>query len=117
MAMDHEKLATVAQAIYDKKGSDILCFDVREIGGICDYVVIATGSVDKHVKALAREVEDQMRSKGEKVIFSEGFEEGRWIVLDFVGLIVHFLLPDTRDYYDLESLWKGGKIVDLRIEV
>ena len=117
MAMDLEKLHRIVQAIYDKKGSDILCFDVKNISGISDYIVIASGNVDKHVKALAREVEDTMREVGEKPIYAEGFEEGRWIVLDFVGIIVHLILPDTREFYDLESLWKGGKIVELNIEV
>ncbi|MFZ4773449.1 MAG: ribosome silencing factor [Chlamydiia bacterium] len=115
--MDLEKLRLVAQAIYDKKGSDIICFDVKGVSGISDYVMIATGNVDKHVKALAREVEDRMRSRGEKTTFSEGYEDGRWIVLDFFGIIVHLLLPDAREFYDLEALWKGGKIVDLKIEV
>ncbi|MBM3194397.1 MAG: ribosome silencing factor [Chlamydiae bacterium] len=114
--MDLEKLRLVAQALYDKKGSDILCVDVKAISGLSDYVIIATGNVDKHVKALAREVEDQLRLMKEKPTYSEGYEDGRWIVLDFVGLIVHILLPDTREFYDLEALWKGGKIVDLKIE-
>jgi ribosome-associated protein len=115
--MDLKKLHAVAQAIYDKKGSDILCFDVKSISGISDYVIIASGNVDKHVKALAREVEEKMRLMGEKPTYAEGYEDGRWIVLDFIGLIVHILLPDTREFYNLEALWKGGKIVDLNIEV
>jgi len=115
--MDQEKLRQVAQAIYDKKGTDILCFDVKSVSGISDYVIIATGNVDKHVKAIARDVEDRMRALKEKPVYSEGYEEGRWIVLDFVGLIVHLLLADTREFYDLESLWRGGKIVELKIEV
>lgn len=114
--MDLEKLRLVAQALYEKKGSDILCVDVKSVSGISDFVIIATGNVDKHVKSLAREVEDQLRQRGEKLTYSEGFEDGRWIVLDFIGLIVHILLPDTREFYDLEALWRGGKIVDLKIE-
>ena len=114
--MDQEKLRLVAQAIYDKKGTDILCFDVRAVSGISDYVIIATGNVDKHVKSIARQVEDQMRLVGEKPTYSEGYEDGRWVVLDVVGLIVHLLLADTREFYDLEALWRGGKIVDLKIE-
>lgn len=115
--MNEKILKAAGQAIFDKKGFDILCFDVRGVSGLTDFVIIGSASVDKHLKALAREVEGRLLQESEKLTYSEGYEVGEWIILDYIGLIVHLTLPAIRDEYALEELWKQGKIVDLKIEV
>lgn len=111
------QLDTVAQAIFDKKGSNILCLDVRGISSLTDYVIIAEGNVDKHVIALAQTIIDALKEKGLRPIFTEGMQNGDWVVLDYLEFMVHLFMPGLRDKYQLEQLWKEGKIVDLHIDV
>lgn len=109
-------LNRIAQAIYDKKGFNILALDVRGISSITDFVVIAEGNVDRHVSAIARAVEAELAKIGERPFCIEGLEEGDWVVVDYASIMVHIFEPGLRDKYQLESLWKAAKIVDLEIE-
>lgn len=110
-------LETVAQAIFDKKGVNILALDVRGISSLTDYVLIAEGMVDRHVVALAHEILHALKEKGEMPLNTEGMQHGDWVVLDFGGYIVHLFMPGLRDKYKLEELYRQGKIVNLNIKV
>ncbi len=103
----------IAQAIYDKKGTNIIAIDVRGISSITDYVIIADGNVDRHVSALATEIQHIMRGEGEKPVHIEGQQVGDWVVLDYFQVVIHLLLPDMRQKYQLERLWPEGKVIDL----
>ena len=105
----------IAQAIYDKKGTNIIAIDVRGISSITDYVIIADGNVDRHVSALATEIQHIMRDEGERPIHVEGQQVGDWVVLDYFQVVIHLLLPDMRQKYQLERLWPEGKVIDLDI--
>ena len=105
----------IAQAIYDKKGTNIFAIDVRGISSITDYVIIADGNVDRHVSALATEVQHLMRDEGEKPVHVEGQQSGDWVVLDYFQVVVHLLLPEMRQKYQLERLWPEGKVIDLEL--
>ncbi len=111
-----EKLNKIAQVIYDKKGFNILALDVSTIGGMSDYVLLAEGNIDRHLKALSQMVQNQMSFLGEKPLHVEGERAADWIVLDYGDIIVHLLVPELRERYSLEALWKAGQIVDLTIE-
>lgn len=116
--MDHYKqINLIAQAIYDKKGFNILALDVRGISTITDYIIIAEGSVDRHIRAIANEIIDELKKENERPLHKEGFEEGEWIVLDYLNIIVHLFKPDLREKYELEKLWQNAKIIDLEIKV
>lgn len=108
-------LNTIAQAIFDKKGINILALDVRGVSTLTDYVIIAEGNVDRHVIALGQNVESAMEKIGEKSVHSEGFQTGDWLVLDYLDVMVHLFMPGLRDKYQLEQLWREGKIIDLDI--
>lgn len=108
-------LNTIAQAIFDKKGFNILALDVRGISSITDYIVIAEGNVDRHVIAIAKAIEDALHKEGEKPVFIEGMAHGDWIVLDYMQLMVHLFMPGLRDKYQLEKLFPQAEIVDLDI--
>jgi ribosome-associated protein len=110
-------LNTIAQAIFDKKGINILALDIRGVSTLTDYVVIAEGNVDRHVIALGQSVENAMEKIGEKMVHSEGFQTGDWLVLDYLNVMVHLFMPGLRDKYQLEQLWREGKIVDLNIVI
>ncbi len=112
-----EILNLIAQIIYDKKGSNILALDVRNVSTISDYIVIAEGNVDRHVCAIARSIIDDLREKGERALRSEGLQTGDWVVIDFSSIMVHLFEPGLREKFSLEKLWDEGKIVDLEIDV
>lgn len=95
-----------AEAASDKKAEDIVAIDVAALIVVTDYFVICTGRTGRQVKTIAEEVEEQLRERlGIKPIGREGVEEGRWILLDFVDVVVHVFQPAERDFYRLEKLW------------
>lgn len=107
----------IAQAIYDKKGFNILVLDVRGICSLTDYFIIAEGTVDRHVRALADTVIDQLGSFKHHPLHAEGMQEGDWIVLDYSDFVIHLFIPELREKYALEELWKNGKIVDVNLNI
>lgn len=114
--MSNEKILTeVAQAIYDKKGFNILVLDVKDICNMTDYFVIAEGTVDRHVRALSLYIVDQLSKHGQHPHHIEGEREGDWVVLDYIDFVIHLFTPDLREKYSLEELWQKGRIVDVKI--
>jgi ribosome-associated protein len=115
---DHQLyLNAIAQAIYDKKGFNILALDVQQISNLTDYVIIAEGNIERHVSALAEEVMKRLQELGQRPFYMEGLKEGDWIVLDYLRIMVHLFTPEMREKYHLEKLWKEAEIVDLKIDV
>jgi ribosome-associated protein len=108
-------LNIIAQAIYDKKGFNILALDIRGVSSITDYIVIAEGSVERHIKSIADEVIDKLYEVNEKPSLIEGLNDSDWVVIDYLNIIVHLFKPDIREKYGLERIWKDGKIVNLEI--
>lgn len=118
MTVKHIKsLNAIAQTIFDKKGFNILALDIRNFSTMADYVIIAEGSVDRHVKSLSSSLKDRIPEIGLNIYHAEGEREGEWIVMDCGDVVVHLLIPDMREKYALEELWKKAKIVDLDIVV
>lgn len=112
-----ELLDTISQAVFDKKGSNIIALDVRNFSTMTDYYLIAEGNVERHVKAIHTAILDAMEQKGYRALHVEGVRESDWVVIDFGEIVIHLLIPDLREKYALENLWKEGKIVDVRINV
>lgn len=109
-------LNRIAQAIYDKKGLNILALDVREVCTMTDYFVIAEGTVDRHVIALSHYLIDELSKHGIEPWHVEGQQEGDWIVLDYSDFVIHLFTHELREKYALEELWTKGKIVDVKID-
>ncbi|NGX45446.1 MAG: Ribosomal silencing factor RsfS [Chlamydiae bacterium] len=112
-----ESLDLVAQTIFDKKGFNILALDVRGVTSLTDYILIAEGSVDRHVVAIAKEIIAVLKEKGEKPLSSEGLQTGDWIVLDYLNFMIHLFMPGIRDKYCLEELFREGEVVELNIDI
>jgi len=110
-------LQQAAQALFEKKAVNILALDVQEISELTDYILIAEGSVDRHVTAMAHDLIDVLKKEGEKPVYVEGLETGDWIVIDYLDYMVHLFMPGLRDKYRLEELFQEGKIVDLKIDL
>lgn len=112
---DKKKLNRISQAIFDKKGVNILVLDVRNISAMSDYCIIAEGSVGRHVKALCSAVKEMMQEAGSTLYHCDGEQDGDWIVMDYSDIFIHLFTPDMREKYALEELWRKAKIVDVEI--
>ncbi|MGH2794278.1 MAG: ribosome silencing factor [Actinomycetota bacterium] len=99
---------TAARAAAEKKASDVVVLDVRELIVITDYFVIASGGTERHVRTISEEVEHALAVKGIKPVRREGLQQGRWALIDFVDIVVHVFTTEERDYYELERLWKDA---------
>ncbi|MBQ1388455.1 MAG: ribosome silencing factor [Clostridia bacterium] len=110
-SLETAKLA--AKAIDSKKGAGIKVIKVDGISSISDYFVIATGFSSTQVRALADEVEYQLKEAGETVSHIEGHKNDSWILLDYVDVIVHVFSEEARDFYDLDKLWADGEPIDI----
>jgi ribosome-associated protein len=84
---------------------DILVLDLRGVSPVCDYFVIATGTSDRQMRSVGAHIEDTARQRGEKPFATAGYQEGRWIVLDYVDVVIHLFDGEYRAYYNLETLW------------
>lgn len=91
----------------------MIAIDVEGICSITDVFLIAGGNVERHVAALAHAVIEEEKENGQSPFHVEGLREGDWVVIDFGDLIVHLFHPEQREKYQLESLWKEGKIIDV----
>jgi ribosome-associated protein len=104
---DARELALVAaNAAADKKASDVIVLDVSEQLVITDCFVIASAPNERQVGAIVDNVEEKMRDAGTKAVRREGAREGRWVLLDFVDVVVHVQHAEERVFYGLERLWK-----------
>lgn len=117
MAKDSQQIIQqIAQALYDKKGANIMAIDVRDLGAMTDFFLFADGMASTHVQALKRAAEEALETFGWKPVHVEGLKNGDWIVLDYVAIVIHLFDPQVRDYYRVEEVWKEGKIVPLELQ-
>lgn len=111
-AVDANALTNLAiEGLKDKKGTNIIRMDLRKVNGaITDFFVICTGTSDRHVKALAESVEEDIRKQiNEKPYIREGVQAGEWVLLDYVNVVVHIFLQEKREFYNIEGLWADAK--------
>lgn len=100
-------------ALEDKKAENLKLLHVGEVSSVTDYFVMATGTSGPHLKALARAARESLEGSGETVAMSGGGEESGWLVVDSIDLMVHLFTEETREYFNLEGLWKDGKLIEV----
>ena len=110
-----QTIKAVYNALDDKKGIDIKVLDISEISVIADYFIIASGSNKSQVQALADNVEEEMLKLDIHSRQVEGYPSGNWILMDYGDFIVHVFNQDDRLFYDLERIWKDGKLVEIEM--
>jgi len=103
----------IQNALEDAKTQNIAVLDVRKISDFTDYMVIATGTSNRHVQSSADKVAETLRGHGVRRVGIEGQQLGDWVLIDFGDVVVHIMREQTRDFYNLEKLWSDAK----RIEV
>jgi len=109
-------LATnAAAAADDKLAHDIVAFDVSEQIAIAEVFLLCSGTTDRQVKAIVDAIEERLRDAAGRPTRREGEREGRWVLLDYVDLVVHVMQDDDREYYALERLWKDCPLLDVGI--
>jgi|SRR5690625_2412743 len=99
------KLSIIRQACEEKKGTNTKILNISNLTTIADYFVIVSGNSSLQAQSIADEIEEKMLESGYEQISKDGYQAGRWILLDFVDIIVHIFHREERDYYDLERLW------------
>jgi ribosome-associated protein len=87
------------------KAENVVVLDVREIASFTDYMIFASGNSSRHVGAIAQSVIEAASAAGQPPLGVEGQEAGEWILVDLGDVVVHVMLPDVRQYYELEKLW------------
>ena len=109
----HALALALANAADDRKGNDILIFKVSDVTFLTDYFVIVSGFSRTQVRALGDYLEDEVEEKvGRSPIRKEGQDDRSWIVLDYGDVIAHIMLPETREYYNLEAFWGHSEQVE-----
>lgn len=108
-----ELVETAALAAADKLAQDIVAYDVSDQLAITDAFLLCSGANDRQVRSIVDEVELRMRQAGAKLVRREGEREGRWVLLDYMDVVVHVQNSDERMFYGLERIWKDCPLVPL----
>jgi ribosome-associated protein len=110
-----ERAAEYAEAALDRKAGDVLALDVSGLTSFADAFVIATGSSDRHVKAVADAVVERAERIGQRLLGVEGYEGGEWVLIDLDDVIVHVFQAEKRADYELERLWSDAPSVAFEV--
>lgn len=104
--LDGEHLRdVVVEALRDVKGLDVVVIDARHASALTDFIVVASGTSDRHVRALAGSVQKQAKDAGVPPLGVEGERAGEWVLVDLRDVVVHVMLQRARAFYQLEKLW------------
>jgi ribosome-associated protein len=110
--MQTDELLILAQtSLEDMKARDLQVLDVRGLTSVTDYLLIASGTSDRHVRSLAQAVVESAKQAGLAPLGVEGQEVGEWVLVDLCDVVVHVMQPRTREFYKLEDLWAVGNDV------
>jgi ribosome-associated protein len=110
--INEDKLAQIiADAALEEQAIDLVILNVNEQTIIADYFVVCSGRNVIQIRSIAENVENMLEGLGEKVLRKEGYQEGKWIILDYGAVIFHVFRQEERDYYKLENLWADARKV------
>ncbi|MGI9308167.1 MAG: ribosome silencing factor [Gammaproteobacteria bacterium] len=113
--MDSEAMLELAKkALEDIKARDVVVLDVRKLTSVTDYLLVASGTSDRHARSIADNLIEEAKSAGVKPLGVEGQDGGEWILVDLQDVVVHVMQAATRDFYKLEDLWRvdGSKLAE-----
>lgn len=107
-------LKTIIKAIKDKKGENIVSLDLRKVNeAVADFFIVCEASNQPQVRAIADQVKHEVKLKcGETPYHHEGYQNLSWVLIDYVNVVVHVMLSDTRNFYKLEEMWSDGTVLE-----
>lgn len=106
-----EMTKIVIEALEDKKAEDIKIIDISKVSVMADYFIIADGSNRNQVQALIDNVEEKLRKAGYQPKQIEGYDSANWVLMDYLDIIVHVFDRENRLFFDLERIWRDGKMM------
>lgn len=112
----YELAQKISGLALEKKAEDVVIIDLAGVAGFTDYFVMATGNSDVHIKTLSDYIEKSLSKYKVKVWHKEGYENLKWVLMDYVDVVVHIFDAETRAYYDLETLWADARQIIVRDE-
>lgn len=107
-----ELVKIAIDALEDKKAEEIHIIDISEISTLADYFIIASGTNRSQIQALADNVEEALGKAGLPLKQTEGYDAANWILMDYRDIIVHIFDKENRLFYDLDRIWRDGKLID-----
>ncbi len=108
-----ELASLAAKLAVDKKGEDVVILKIGEVSpSIAEYFVIATGHTKEHLQAISDHIEEHL-SDELKLHHVEGYETGRWVLLDYLDIVVHVMTKEAREYYSLEFIWADAPVIKI----
>lgn len=111
-----KRLETAVRAATDKKATEIVVLELKELASFTDYFIICNGRVNRQVQAITDEIVEKLRDIGVRTTHVEGYQMGEWVLLDYGDFIVHIFNEQSRRFYDLERLWRDAKRTEIRDE-
>lgn len=109
-----DMIMIAARAAGEKKATDLVILDLRQIASFTEYFVLCTGANARQVAAIADSVEEQLRKVGKRPLHTEGYSSAEWILLDYGDFIVHIFSNASRRFYDLERLWRDAGRIEVK---
>jgi ribosome-associated protein len=106
---DKETAVEAGKLALEKKAKEVVVLELSGLTDIADYFLIAGGTSERHVKTISEGIELGLKEEGVRPVSVEGYDEGRWVIMDYGDTIVHVFLEELRELYDLESLWIEAK--------
>ena len=114
MSEQSKEMARLAvDALEDRKAVNIQVIDISSVSILGDYFIIANGTNRNQIQALSDNVEESLGRAGFNPKQIEGYNTANWVLLDYRDVIIHIFDPDSRSYYDLERIWRDGKLIDI----
>lgn len=111
---DKDLLVEIVTAALDKKADNLIVLKIKEKSSVADYFVICSGNSSTQTKAISDEIEEKVEERlNQRLSRKEGFQQGRWVLLDYGNIVVHVFMPEERDFYNLERFWGDAPKVDL----
>lgn len=113
MLSEDKLVQRIAEAALEENALDLMILDVHDLTILADYFVIASGRSAIQIKSIADTIEEKMEELGIHALRRDGYQESKWVVLDYASVIVHIFRQEERDYYKLEDLWGDARPVQV----
>ena len=111
--VDLQAMETFTEPLLEMKAEKVVLLDLRGIAEFADYFIICTGSSDVQVRAIADTLIERAKADGQRPLNTEGYDRRKWVLVDFVDVVVHVMQPDEREFYALERLWGDAPIHEI----